>query len=215
VTLDMTNCGNDLLMDTLAVLTRIASVHLAELDVLLVKSRAVSELAMKLLPATRAAERGRGIFDERPNHRHAAHAAAHAAAHVAAHAAAHARAHRAPRRMRRPAVLCTTGVLEYRDMIATSVSPGDAVLEIGCHVRAPAARAHALCGMPCPALRLLRHGCPRQGGTTTRLLADAVGPTGRAVGVDIGVRIVEQAPFPLRPPRRAGRRRTRGRDVSD
>ncbi|KAJ1484280.1 hypothetical protein T484DRAFT_1797476, partial [Baffinella frigidus] len=149
VTLDMTHLGNDLLIDTLAVVTRIASVHLDTLQVMVVKSRAVSELAMKLLPAKRALERGAALFDDRSF---------------------------------RPAVICSTGVLEYRATIQIVVRPGDSVLEIGCHSGTTTRLMQEVAGL---------------GGMTVGVnigaSIEAAGPGGRAVGVDIGASIVRQA----------------------
>ena len=66
-----------------------------------------------------------------------------------------------------PKIIATVGVEQYRQTIARSVQPGDAVLEVGCHL-----------------------------GTTTRQLqrqAAASGAGGYAIGVDCGSKIVRGA----------------------
>ena len=62
-----------------------------------------------------------------------------------------------------PVIVGARGVREYRNCIDTMVRPGDRVLELGCHF-----------------------------GTTTALIADAVGP-GYALGVDVGTSIIASA----------------------
>ena len=62
-----------------------------------------------------------------------------------------------------PVIVGARGVREYRACIGTVVRPGDRVLELGCHF-----------------------------GTTTALLADAVG-LGYALGVDVGPSIIAKA----------------------
>ena len=62
-----------------------------------------------------------------------------------------------------PVIVGARGVREYRSCIGTVVRPGDRVLELGCHF-----------------------------GTTTALLADAVG-LGYALGVDVGPSIIAKA----------------------
>jgi len=62
-----------------------------------------------------------------------------------------------------PVIVGARGVREYRSCIGTVVRPGDRVLELGCHF-----------------------------GTTTALLADAVG-LGYALGVDVGTSIIAKA----------------------
>ena len=63
-----------------------------------------------------------------------------------------------------PLIITGSDVAEYRSVIPTLVSPGDAVLEVGCHF-----------------------------GTTTSLLHSAVGPNGLCVGVDVGASIIRAA----------------------
>jgi len=62
-----------------------------------------------------------------------------------------------------PVLVGARGVREYRNCIDTVVRPGDRVLELGCHF-----------------------------GTTTAILAEAVGP-GYALGVDVGTSIIASA----------------------
>ena len=63
-----------------------------------------------------------------------------------------------------PVIVGARGVREYRNCIDTVVRPGDRVLELGCHF-----------------------------GTTTAILAEAVGPGGCALGVDVGTSIIASA----------------------
>ena len=63
-----------------------------------------------------------------------------------------------------PVIVGARGVREYRACIDTVVRPGDRVLELGCHF-----------------------------GTTTAILAEAVGPSGYALGVDVGPSIIATA----------------------
>ena len=63
-----------------------------------------------------------------------------------------------------PVIVGARGVREYRNCIGTTVRPGDRVLELGCHF-----------------------------GTTTAILAEAVGPGGYACGVDVGPSIIAKA----------------------
>ena len=63
-----------------------------------------------------------------------------------------------------PVIVGARGVREYRNCIDTVVRPGDRVLELGCHF-----------------------------GTTTALLAEAVGPGGCARGFDVGPSIIAKA----------------------
>ena len=63
-----------------------------------------------------------------------------------------------------PVIVGARGVREYRNCIETVVRPGDRVLELGCHF-----------------------------GTTTAILAEAVGPGGCALGVDVGPSIIAKA----------------------
>jgi hypothetical protein len=132
VTIDLTLSGNDLLMDTLAVMQRAVAAHRNSLELIVIKSRAVHDLAMQVFAANRALQHGSGILQQRPLHR--------------------------------PAILCSVGVNEYRDMIPLVVFEGDRVLEIGCH-----------------------------SGTSTQLLHLAAGPRGHVVGVDIGPSIIGKA----------------------
>ena len=132
VTIDLTLSGNDLLMDTLAVMQRAIAAHRSSLELVVIKSRAVHDLAMHLYPANRALPYGSSILYERPLHR--------------------------------PAILCSVGVAEYRQMIPLVVTEGDRVLEIGCH-----------------------------SGRTTQQIHEAAGPRGHVVGVDIGPSIVGKA----------------------
>jgi len=64
-----------------------------------------------------------------------------------------------------PQIICCVGVQEYRQTMNQTVRPGDAVLEVGCHL-----------------------------GTTTALLhAKATQDGGYGIGVDVGASIVEKA----------------------
>jgi SAM-dependent methyltransferase len=63
-----------------------------------------------------------------------------------------------------PVIVGARGVREYRSCIGTVVRSGDRVLELGCHF-----------------------------GTTTAMLAEAVGPGGYAMGVDVGPSIIASA----------------------
>ena len=63
-----------------------------------------------------------------------------------------------------PVIVGARGVREYRNCIETVVRSGDRVLELGCHF-----------------------------GTTTAILAEAVGPGGYAMGVDVGTSIIASA----------------------
>ena len=63
-----------------------------------------------------------------------------------------------------PVIVGARGVREYRNCIETVVRPGDRVLELGCHF-----------------------------GTTTAILAEAVGPGGYAMGIDVGPSIIASA----------------------
>ena len=63
-----------------------------------------------------------------------------------------------------PVIVGARGVREYRNCIETVVRPGDRVLELGCHF-----------------------------GTTTAILAEAVGPGGCAMGIDVGTSIIASA----------------------
>jgi hypothetical protein len=59
--IDLTLSGNDLLMDTLAVMQRVFAAHAQSLELVLIKSRAVHELAMRLHAAPRALQVGTHI----------------------------------------------------------------------------------------------------------------------------------------------------------
>ena len=63
-----------------------------------------------------------------------------------------------------PVIVGARGVREYRSCIDTVVRPGDRILELGCHF-----------------------------GTTTAILAEAVGPDGYTLGVDVGPSIIAKA----------------------
>ncbi len=63
-----------------------------------------------------------------------------------------------------PCIIGARGVREYRNCIETVVRSGDRVLELGCHF-----------------------------GTTTAILAEAVGPCGYSLGVDVGTSIIASA----------------------
>ena len=63
-----------------------------------------------------------------------------------------------------PVLVGARGVREYRNCIETVVRSGDRILELGCHF-----------------------------GTTTAMLAEAVGPGGYALGVDVGTSIIAKA----------------------
>ena len=63
-----------------------------------------------------------------------------------------------------PHIVGTVGVQEYRDTIPWTIQPGDAVLEVGCHL-----------------------------GTSTILLQEGVGETGYALGIDVGPKIIAGA----------------------
>lgn len=63
-----------------------------------------------------------------------------------------------------PHIIGTVGVQEYRNTIPYTVRPGDAVLEVGCHL-----------------------------GTSTVMLQEQAGKEGYALGVDVGPKIVEGA----------------------
>ena len=63
-----------------------------------------------------------------------------------------------------PVIVGARGVREYRNCIETVVRSGDRILELGCHF-----------------------------GTTTAMLAEAVGPGGYALGVDVGTSIIAKA----------------------
>ena len=60
--IDLTLSGNDLLMDTLAVMQRVLAAHAQSLELVLIKSRAVHELAMRLHAAPRALQVGTHIL---------------------------------------------------------------------------------------------------------------------------------------------------------
>ena len=64
--IDLTLSGNDLLMDTLSVMQRVVAAHRGSLELVLIKSRTVHELAMRLYAAPRALQRGPDILTDRP-----------------------------------------------------------------------------------------------------------------------------------------------------
>jgi hypothetical protein len=66
--IDLTLSGNDLLMDTLSVMQRVLAAHAASLELILIKSRAVHELAMRLYAAPRALQGGPDVVTDRPLH---------------------------------------------------------------------------------------------------------------------------------------------------
>ena len=66
--IDLTLSGNDLLMDTLAVMQRAFVAHAGSLEIVLIKSRVVHELAMRLYAAPRALQGGKEILTDRPLH---------------------------------------------------------------------------------------------------------------------------------------------------
>lgn len=63
-----------------------------------------------------------------------------------------------------PTIVATVGVQEYRNTIPHTIRPGEAVLEVGCHL-----------------------------GTSTVLLQAQTGPGGYAIGIDVGPSIVRGA----------------------
>jgi len=118
--------GNDLLVDTLALLQQLVSRQSAPPRAVIIKSNALTTLSWQLHHASRLLD-GSVSLPESPT--------------PTAHSARTSLATDPPL----PIIVAAVGVAQYRQTIPLLVCPGDSVIELGCHSGTTTALLHATC----------------------------------------------------------------------